>query len=406
MALHVAGAGDIDEPNYINMSKRVSAQRRNINAAKQFAASRARMAKPAPRASMFGPVAKIATAPVAIGNSINGCETISRPTPQGVVAIGRDFMFSPIGSGSVTTWTDVGGTPLSPAAFSDATLRQYMQMYQKFRWKELVVHYITSSPTSANGDVMFYYGKNRDSVYLSNTSTQLLPFVMSDKNTVLGPQWSNHSAKIDVISDWKSTDYGMTSDLNTYAAGELFLLSKTSTTDSPGYVVFDYVIEFADMQITPRLLALPLPRAQYSQVNLGASGAVTAGNALVVAVTGNGISGSASALPTGYTVLDVYKVHFDITNSASGSWTVATPSTLAKLQAGSLSAVSLTLADGFTCYAVAVSTTQLQFFPNSTAAFALNDTLVYAATATITYNIQCWMSLIGTINSTNLVPNY
>jgi len=252
--------------------------------------------------SQFGPVARINTAPVAIGNSVRGSKSNVVKTALGVTVSGRDFAFTPIGTDSVTSWTMVGGTPLTPAAFSDSVLRSYMQMYQKFRWRKLIAHYITSSPTSANGDIMFYLQKDRNSVFLNQTSPQLLPFVMSDENTTMGPQWTNHSAELTLKEDWKLTDYGMHADPDDYAAGDLFLLSKTTTVDSPGYVIFDYVVEFAQLQVSPRLLTLPIPRAQWSQTNVGlTTTAVTASDMWRGTITGNNLSGTAAQLPTGCT---------------------------------------------------------------------------------------------------------
>ncbi len=171
-------------------------------------AKKKRKPKEKTSASNFGPVSSITTAPVAIGNSVRGATKSIMKTTNGVRVRGRDFMFSPIGTGTIVTWTLCGGTPLTPAAFADSVIANYQRMYMKFRFHSVVVHYITSSPTSANGDVMFYYSKDRSSVFLNQTSNQLLPFVFTDQNTVLGPQWTNHSAKFLVSGGWKLTDYG------------------------------------------------------------------------------------------------------------------------------------------------------------------------------------------------------
>lgn len=353
----------------------------------------------------MGPISSITTAPVAIGNSIRGSKTISIPTRNGVDAIGRDFMFTPIGSGSVTTWTMVGGSPLTPAAFSDSTLRQYMQMYQKFKWKRLVVHYITSSPTSSNGDVMFYYGKNRASVFLNQTSSQLLPFVMSDPNTVIGPQWTNHSAEVDITADWKTTDYGMTQDIEDDSTGELFLLSKTSTTDSPGYIVFDYEIEFKDMQITPRLLTLPIPRIQYSQVNIGlTAGVVTNLNTVFTVATGNNLSGSPSIAPTGAVAGDIYKLILDITNSNPAGWVNITASTGFKHSNNGFYN-NMVLVDGTTLYS-AYANSQWQLYTTLANAITGTFPIVYGVTATVTFNMQVWISYVTSLDATNYNPNF
>jgi hypothetical protein len=299
----------------------------------------------------------------------------------------------------------VGGTPLTPAAFSDSVLRNYMQMYQKFKWIKLIAHYITSSPTSASGDIMFYLSKNRSSVFLNQTSPQLLPFVMSDENTTIGPQWTNHSVELVLKEDWKSTDYGMHSDIEHYAAGDLFLLSKTTTTDSPGYVIFDYVVEFAQLQISPRLLSLPIPRAQWSQLNIGrVTTAVTADTQLSAAVLGSNLSGGSSVLPSGCTNGDIYKVIIDLTNSVPASWiNGGAVTTLHSTEAGGWAGVAV--ADGMTCYAL-YNGAQFCFYSTVEAALASGATLSYSNTVTITYNLQCWMSYIQSIGSTNLLPNF
>jgi hypothetical protein len=326
-------------------------------------------------------------------------------TAMGVTVSGRDFAFTPIGSGSVLTWTLVGGTPLTPAAFSDSVLRGYMQMYQKFRWRRLMAHYITSSPTSANGDIMFYLQKNRNSVFLNQTSSQLLPFVMSDENTTIGPQWTNHSVDLALKEDWKCTDYGMHADPEDYAAGDLFLLSKTTTTDSPGYVIFDYVIEFAQLQISPRLLTLPIPRVQWSQFNVGlTASAVTANAALTAAITGNNISGTPSALPSGALNGDIYKIVIDYTNSNPGSWTQgATITNTRSMESGGY--VSVTLSDGFTCYAV-YNGTNFIFFATMEAALTNGSALSFSDTQTVTFNLQCWGSYVASLGNNNLKPNF
>jgi len=354
----------------------------------------------------MGPVASITTAPVAIGNSVKGSKTVVVNAKNGCTVRGRDFMFTPIGSGSITTWTMVGGTPLAPVAFGDSGIRQYMQMYQKYRWRKCVVYYITSSPTSSSGDVMFYYGKNRDSVFLNQTSSFLLPFVLSDPSTVIGPQWTNHAAVLEIAGTWKSTDYGMGDSLNDYADGEIFLLSKTTTTDSPGYVLFDYEVEFAEMQISPRLLNLPLPRAQYTCIALTTNGAVVAGNEVdFFTSSGHTISGATSALPSGAVIGDVYKIVFDSTNS---TFTTGTAANLISLPFNNAATSTLNITDGLTMYAVFDTTANnaISIYPTSTAAYALSGAIVWQTTQTTSVNIIAWISLVGSISNTDLKPSY
>jgi hypothetical protein len=357
------------------------------------------------RGGGMGPVSSISTAPVAIGNSITGSTSKYTNIQNGVRVVGRDFMFTPVATGSIATWTMVGGTPLSPAAFVDSRIREFQQVYQKYRWKKFCVHYITSSPTSSSGDVMFYYAKNRDSVFLNQTSNFLLPYVISDSNTVLGPQWTNHSACFAISSDWKSTDYGMEADVNEYADGEVFLLSKTVSTDSPGYVLFDYEIEFAGEQVSPRLLTLPLARIQYNQLAVKTLGVSTQGvpNGFVLGV--NNLGGAQSSFPSGFSQGDIYKVVVDVTNS---TFTAGTASNLLEVIVGG-TAAPVVLSDGFTCYAVATNGGILSFYPNTPSAFVANSAAAFqwGSTASFNVNLQIWISLVSTgMTASSFVSNF
>jgi hypothetical protein len=360
-----------------------------------------------PLAPNFGPVSTIDTAPVAIGNSIKGAKMTVVTKQDRVIVSGRDFMFPAIGTGSITTWCTAGGTPITPACFSDSVLRNYMQMYQKFRVRKVIAHFITSSPTSANGDVLFYFQKNANSVYINQTSTQLLPLVMSDPNTVIGPQWRNHSVQLEIDGEtYKSTDYGMSSNINDYSSGNLFLLSKTSTTDSPGYVIFDYVIEFTQLQVSPRLLSLPIGRIQWTQLNMGRTAVVTTVNStpFVATVQGNNLAGSASTIPAGCTVGDIYKVILDSTNS--GAYTNATTANIVTSRDYGANYNSITVADGFTCYAIYGYSNEFALYPTVESAFAGGLSLFFGASATITFNWQVWLSYVGSNSNLNLLPNY
>jgi len=359
--------------------------------------------KQAKQVVQMSDVSTINTAPVAIGNSVRGASSVSTRTKGGVIVTGRDFMFSPIGTSTIADWVTCGGTPLTPVAFGDSTVRQYMQMYQKYRWKRCVVHYITSSATSSTGDVMFYHAKNRNSTYLNQTSSFLLPFVISDPDTVIGPQWTNHSADLHLQGTWKSTDYGMGDNVNDYADGEVFLLSKTTAVDAPGYVLFDYVIEFTEMQISPRLLSLPLPRAQYYNLpyNLTALAAV-AGVTASLTVGGTGLNGSTYAFGPSAAQGDIYKIIIDVTNSTFSGLTSAT---LFQLPEGT-SNKSLQLVDGTTIYGVIQVANTMTFFASATNAYAQSAPLQYGGTATATVKLQTWISLIGTNTSTNINPNF
>lgn len=355
----------------------------------------------------WGPVSSITTAPVAIGNSVRGSSKQITKTAAGIRLRGRDFMFTPIGTiASIVDWCSIGGTPLTPAAFTDSVIANYQRMYMKFRFHSFVVHYITSSPTSTAGDIMFYYAKDRSSVYLNQTSPQLLPFVFTDENTVMGPQWTNHSAAFNVSGNWKLTDYGMHDGVEEYADGEVFLLAKTVSTESPGYVLFDYDVEFAQESFQPRLLSFPIPRIQYFQTSIGRTAtAVTTGTIFNAVPVGNNLSGTTASVPAGIAQGDLFKVIFDVTNSVPSSWVGCTTGNLLQIRQYTYGN-AVTITDGFTCYAMVDTSNTFYLFQNAEAAYSGASAIYFGVSATATFNIQVWMSYIGTTDDASNKPNF
>jgi hypothetical protein len=333
--------------------------------------------------------------------------------PDGCRITGRDFAFQAGASvAAATDWTLIGGLPLTPSAMPATALKSYTQMYGFFRFNSIIAHYITSSPTSQAGDIVFYYERDRTGPAIDNTSVSFLPFVLSDVNTVLGPQWTNHSAVIKPDPEFKSTDYGMNADLNEEANGTLFLYSKTNAANSPGYIVIDYDITFKQHQVNPRAGLLPVARAQWTQTCIGDTAtSATSGTTVVPGVfQGKTIAGTNAAAPTGAVAGDVFKIVADVTNSTvsgvNAAWTNVTSSTLFKYFPGFGAAyVALTIDDGFTCYGV-YDGTFVYFYPTLTEALASSSPMRYGATATVTFNLCCYISLVGTIAPARIQNSY
>jgi len=372
------------------------------------------------KAAGFGPVSSINTAPVAIGNSVRGSKPRVVNSANGARVVGRDFAFALKGtSASITNWELIGGMPITPAVLPSSVLRNYCQMYANFKVNKLVVHYITSSPTSQAGDILFYYERDRKAPLQDYTNASFLPFVLSDPLTIIGPQWTNHSLIVDPVRDWKSTLYGMNADLNEDAAGSVFLFSKTNAINSPGYVLLDYDISFKEMSVNPRAGTLPISRGQWNNFTIGATtqavvaGSTPVGSGTTVVVQGFDVSGAASALPTGAAYGDIYKCVAAVTASQlnGNTWANATPANL--LRYGNDIDTAVTIDDGFTFYAVYLDTTSgaggARFQLYATLEEALSGggyttsptgSFIYGVTATVTWYLNINASLVA--NKTTL----
>jgi hypothetical protein len=281
--------------------------------------------------------------------------------------------------------------PITPCCLPSSILRNYCQMFNKFRVNKVIVHYITSSPTSQAGDVLFYYEKDRLAPMADYSSSSFLPYVLSDPHTVIGPQWTNHSAVIRPTKDWKTTLYGNQSDLNEDAEGTVFFFSKTNSANSPGYLLIDYDIQFKELSVNPRAGSLPVARAQSSFLCLtnGAASAAVGSVPNWSMVLGKNVGGLTSATPTGGVPGDVYKVVLQVTASqlVNPAWTGTPFPTVANLFRYGVSNRSLVIDDGTTLYGVSDGPF-LVLYSTLEGAITASDPLELATGFTATYSIN------------------
>lgn len=379
-----------------------------------------KMKKKMSRRQVFGPVSTINSAPVAIGNSLRGTKPVVLQTKDGVRVMGRDFAFSARSTvAAVTDWELIGGMPLTPSVLATTTLKSFSQIYNEFKFNKVNVHYITSSPTSQAGDVMFYYERNRYSPAMDYSNNSFLNYVLSDVQTVIGPQWANHTATIVPENQFKLTSFGNSTDQDDDSQGAIYFFSKTNSANSPGYILIDYDITFKNLAINPRAGLLPITRGAFSSLTLSlGSTAVTLGVTDVkglLLTSGKTPDGTASALPSGAKGGDVYKCVFAVTASTkagvNSAWTVITSSNF--LANADDVDTPVAVDDGFTCYLKIYDTTigtagnyVGALYP--TAENAATDTKVYkyGATGTVVFDLCTTISLVYSIASSAQVSAY
>lgn len=334
----------------------------------------------------FGPVSQINTAPVSVGNSVRGSAPRATQTTDGARVVGRDFAFAlSATAATITGWELIGGMPITPACLPSSILRNYCHMFNKFKVNKIVAHYITSSPTSQAGDVLFYYEKDALAPMVDYSNSSFLPYVLSDTHTVIGPQWTNHSAVITPTKDWKSTLYGNETDINEQAEGSLFFFSKTNAANSPGYLLIDYDIQFRELSVNPRAGALPIARAQSTFVCLTNTGATTSGTVTQwVWSVGNTIAGIGSQAPNGAIAGDIYKAVLQTSASTqvNSTWTgTPTPNVGNVFQFGN-SNRQIALDDGYTVYLSHFDAGTVRMFSTLEAAVTGTDAIEWQTTFT------------------------
>lgn len=357
----------------------------------------------------FGSVSTINTAPVAIGNSLRGFQSQVVHTSTGCRVVGRDYAFTVAATGTVTGWCCAGGLPMTPAAMPATILRNFVQMYNNFKIRKIYVHYITSSPTSQAGDIVFYYQKNTNDPLLNCTDSTFLPFVLSDSQTVIGPQWTNHTVTLTPVNNWKGTDYGEEQSLSELSAGDVFIFSKTSSSNSPGYVIFDYDIEFRNLSVNPRWGIIPSSEALWQQIAAVSSTVVGTANiipAQISSLSTTGLGATTITNPT-LSVGHIYKFCVDITNStfttpntSGAQWAVQTGGVAyggVTSVAGTVASTNTNLApkDGFTCYIAVDSSTAGVYFPTFEAAVSGYGAITYQSVATYNTIVRGFIKWVG-----------
>lgn len=344
-----------------------------------------KMAKRSRQKGGFGAVSTINTAPVSVGNSVRGSQPRVTQTTDGARVVGRDFAFAlSATAAAVTGWELIGGMPITPCCLPSSILRNYCQMFNKFKVNSFTAHYITSSPTSQAGDVLFYYEKDRLAPMPDYSNSSFLPYTLSDPHTVIGPQWTNHSATIRPTRDWKTTLYGNQTDLNEDAEGTLFFFSKTNAANSPGYLLIDYDIQFKELSVNPRAGTLPVARAQSTFVCLSNTVAPTVGNPPLWSITtGKNIANVTSAAPNGYIDGDIYKVVLQVTASqqVNAAWSGAPLLNSANMFRYGNTNRTFTIDDGTTLYMTTNTSLQLTFYPTLEAAVTNTDVIEWATSS-------------------------
>lgn len=346
-----------------------------------------------PTKPTFGAVSTINTAPVAIGNSMRGVKPqVIQTGADSVRVIGRDFAATCLSTGTATGWVPVAAIPLTPAAFESSVLRNYCQMYTKFKINAVRFHYITAAPTSTNGDVLFEVQGNRSDPCPNWTASKFLPYALSNPHTIIGPQWTNHTMEIAPKGPTRTLVPGSNTDIDYQAQGEVWLYSKTSSTMSPGYLIMDYDITFSEQGLNPRYRALP--NADFMYRPIGLSAAATAKTLQSTAINLNAsldwVGGT--AIPDFYsssneTPAGIYKLVIDVTNTKFGNFTVSsgtapTASTFATQQLIGSGFDTITMSDGFTCYLRVDASNNTALYTSITEALANRNALLWNQTFT------------------------
>jgi hypothetical protein len=278
-------------------------------------------------------------------------------------------------------------------------------MYAEYMVHAVAFHYVTATTTATPGSILMYVGKDRAGPGVITSSANLLPFILSDQETVISPVWQNCSSVFRPVPQWYTTGLGNDEGLHEQACGEFFIFDKSDSANTPGYVIMDYDISFRVMQVNIKSLTFPMTRMKYTQMVFGLNTSITqGGNGNMTTNAGVLLDAATqSATPTGSVIGDVFKVILNVTNS---SFSGANNGNLFQVGTGNSQTTTVTLLDGFTMYAVYDATNQMVLFPTYEGAITNSNPMQYGHTGATVVSLYAYLSYVGSVGNSTFQASY
>jgi hypothetical protein len=301
--------------------------------------------RPQPAANRLAGI-KTTLAPVSIGTTIQSSIPRRTQSRDGCRVTGREFM-GPVYEANSANWQMAALCPLHPAFFPGSTIGNVARGFTAYRWRELTVHFVTRQPTSVTGEIALAYSANCLLPAENGASGSFLPRVMTRGHAVLGPLWVSHSIRIPTDNKKRLVDAFSSINFNENVLGELQVYTLSGVTDTAGYLLFDYDIEFSDVMYQPHSTSIPLSfgsGASYTMTD--SSTTPTASNAVQLSCAALTVAANGSVFRC---ILDMDQSTLATGTTAANAWEVNT-AYATSLTAISSIASNVTLADGFQVY--------------------------------------------------------
>jgi hypothetical protein len=295
---------------------------------------------------------RVTAAPVSLGTTIVATRPRQSRTSRGCRIQGREFMAS-VYEYNNSNWQLSALCPLHPAYFVNSTIGNVCRGFSRFRWNGLTVHFVSRQPTSVTGEIALTYSANNCLPAENGAGGGFLPRVMSRGNAILGPLWLGHSIVIPCDQVVRDVDAFASIDFNLNVMGEVQAYTLSGVTDTAGYLLFEYDIEFMDVMYQPHSTIIPVPTGTGAQYTLTDTSATpTAANA----VQFSNATLAAAANGTVYRcVLDLDQSTLATGTTAANAWQSNT-AYASSLTAITSTGTAQTLVDGLQLYVAVVGT--------------------------------------------------
>ncbi len=297
------------------------------------------------------PPVRITTPPVSIGTTIQSSKPSTRQTAQGVVVAHREFMTS-VYETSNTNWQLSALAPMNPSYYPGSVMGNFCRSYAKYRFRRAIVHFVTRQPTSVTGEIALVFASQALLPCENGASASFLARVMSRGNAVLGPLWTSHSMEIPCDNVWRNVNAAAISSYVDNVMGEIQAYTLSGVSDTAGYLIMDYELEFAESLFTPQSGQIPVvtgPGASYSLID--SSTTPTANNA--VSLTCSNLTGGSSPGSIFTLVINADESTVATGTTLSNAWSVSTEYATST-SATSADVRNITIIDGLRVFAVNV----------------------------------------------------
>jgi len=344
--------------------------------------------------------------PVSTGEVVRGAAIVERSIRGGVKVMGREVLGVTRAAATPAAFTLVGAFVATPLAYPGSRMGIMAKTYAKYNVRKWNVRVITSSPTTADGQILTYFHHNRHDPVVNWTSTGFITTVLSARNAVVGPKWSDSFLAVKPTPRVLECSFPLGDGHFDLGAGDVFIFTRASTSHS-FIVMAEYDIDFTEPQITSRVNLVPFARAQWfytARNNIyNWTKDTTIADLFAPGGSGKGVDGTASGdNAPGAQVGDIYRFVVDVDNSqfVTTTGTTLTPNNVWDHQVPDNGAFSLS--NGTTLYCVFMGSGQYRWFPTLATARTFNNPFRAGLTGTGNLTIVGWSCLVDSLEGTML----
>jgi hypothetical protein len=279
---------------------------------------------------------------------------VVRRLSDGIIVEGQEVVITGQ-AGTVSSWQLAGGHRFNPLFSTGTRLSRYAQLYEEFKFLDVMYQYFPSSASSSSGDVLITFEEDPTQPLRAPGSSQFVAACLSKPGALLTSIWRPAQGYCQLrTTESKYISLAEVTDLRDSCQGDLLIYTSGSTTTT-GYVMIKYRISFT------KEITTPVNTTIGSGGDWGYSTITIAANPTVATLVNGSINVTTATGQIYEFVCDATRSTFGTGTTAANAFYVTTPYT---------NSTGLTVADGTKFYLLAQGTGTVYVFPSLIAATA------------------------------------